>query len=74
MASHGLWHPQVDVDYNALETRIRISTGGYRPTRNDPVLDAMNTISDVWPQPPYRRLHVFVDLPRDSSIRDDPMS
>jgi hypothetical protein len=46
MASHGLWHPQVDVDYN-VETRTKIYAGEYRPTRNDQVLDAMNTISDV---------------------------
>ncbi len=62
MASVGLWHPQVDVNYNE-ETRIKINAGEYRPTPNDQVLDAMAIISDIWERPPDRHLHVFIALP-----------
>jgi hypothetical protein len=64
MASAGLLHPQVDVNYNE-EMGRKIKAGQYRPTPNDQVLDPMEIISDVWPAgPPHRHLHVFVSLPR----------
>ena len=59
MASAGLLHPQIDVNPREIKDLIR-----YRPSDNDQSLDAMETISDVWPaQPPNKHLHVFVSLP-----------
>jgi hypothetical protein len=64
MASAGLLHPQVDVNYDE-EMREKIKADQYRPAPNDRVLDAMEIISQVWPaRPPHGHLHVFALLPR----------
>jgi hypothetical protein len=69
MAPVGLLHPQVDVDFDAVKTRI--SCGEYRPDINDLSLQTVDAItsriSEVWPEPPPdRHLHVFVSLPGEA--------
>jgi hypothetical protein len=66
MASAGLLHPQVNVDFNAVEDQIM--RGEYRPDANDQPLQTLKAIisriSEVWPKPPpHDHLHVFVGLP-----------
>ena len=71
-ASVGLWHPQVDVNYNE-EAREIFNAGRYRPTSNDQVLDAMKIISEVWP-PPHDYLHVLIGLPSEVASPGRPIA
>ena len=51
-----------------MEMEKIVNTGKYRPSSNDQVLDPMDTISEVWPEPPHHRhLQVFVGLPTRES-------
>ena len=59
---NGLRHPQVDILYDK-ETEKIVSSGLFRPTSDDQILDAMESISDVWERPPDKSLHVFIGLP-----------
>jgi hypothetical protein len=61
-------HPQVDVDPLDRATRDLISAGRYRPPSDHQLLNALDTLSNVWPvQPPSNHLHIFVDLPAGGS-------
>ena len=59
---NGLRHPQVDILYDK-ETEKRVSSGLFRPTSDNQILGAMESVSDVWERPPDKSLHVFVGLP-----------
>jgi len=61
---NGLLHLQIDVDPRDRAIKDLIDAGRYRPTVNNQPLEAIDTISDVWPeQPPNKHLHIFVSLP-----------
>lgn len=64
MASTGPLPPQVDVDLRSVLEAIHAGT--YRPdTNGEPPLEAIDTISQVWPQKPSNKnLHVFVTILR----------
>ena len=68
MSPPGLLHPQVNVDFDAVEDKI--VRREYRPDANDHpqplrmVKAITSRIFEVWPEPPPDdHLQVFVDLP-----------
>jgi hypothetical protein len=72
MACCGLLHPQVNVDLDAVEDKIKC--GKYRPDASDQpqplqTVDAIvSRISEVWSEPPpHGHLHVLIDLPEADS-------
>jgi hypothetical protein len=75
VASAGLLHLQVDVDFEAVEDKI--SHCKYQPDANDQpqslhtVKAIISQLSEVWPEPPPDgHLHVFITLP-DLPDEDD---
>ena len=62
-ANVGLSHPQIDVDARDRAVKESIKAGQYQPLPLPEPLEAMETISVIWPGPPNNRLQVFIGLP-----------